>query len=59
MRFFLCLHLTTLQSSILPSFLQLRCTEFLDLHFDACFVNTKYEYGSPRGYHLSLICYFV
>ncbi|RZC25808.1 Polyadenylate-binding protein-interacting protein 11 [Glycine soja] len=33
MRFFLCLHLTTLQSSILPSFLQLRCTEFLDLHF--------------------------
>ncbi|KHN36350.1 Transcription factor PIF1 [Glycine soja] len=33
MRFFLCLHLTTLQSSILPSFLQLHCTEFLDLHF--------------------------
>ncbi|KAL5162301.1 ATP-dependent 6-phosphofructokinase 7 [Glycine soja] len=33
MRFFLCLHLTTLQSSILPSFLQLRRAEFLDLHF--------------------------
>uniref|UniRef100_A0A0R0KZ01 RRM domain-containing protein n=1 Tax=Glycine max TaxID=3847 RepID=A0A0R0KZ01_SOYBN len=42
MRFFLCLHLTTLQSSILPSFLQLRCTEFLDLHFEqlaALFLN--------------------
>ncbi|KAL3010641.1 hypothetical protein AAZX31_07G154300 [Glycine max] len=49
MRFFLCLHLTTLQSSILPSFLQLRRAEFLDLHFEACFVSTKYEYGSPRG----------
>ncbi|KAG5051942.1 hypothetical protein JHK87_004140 [Glycine soja] len=47
MRFFLCLHLTTLQSSILPSFLQLHCTEFLDLHFGFTnLIAAFFEYSS-------------